>query len=140
MKAITMLVVLILVVTMAAASGTRAATRPAVSAAYEQCLGLAGAPPERCLPLVSARRAFDDFGADRDVYAGDQFGDAGFDQGQELSSPEFWRELAVNLATAALFVVAEEVAKWAAERLRGGGDAPGTIEVQIPPALFDPVR
>jgi hypothetical protein len=138
-KTLSVLVVLVLLVTTVAVSGSRAGPRPAVSAAHRQCFEIAAAPAGGCSSLVSARAAFDEIGADRDVYTGDQFGDAGFDQGQDLSSPEFWREVLVAAVTAIAYTLAEEAAKWAAERL-GGGNMPAVFDTQIPAGVFDPVK
>lgn len=137
MKTVAGLLVLVFLVAAVAVRGSRAQPLPEASTAFRQCHGAPAQMSGRCLPVSSALTGMADMGVDGDVaYVGDYGGDYAYSQEESLSSPEWWREIALAAVTAGLQALALEAAKWAAERL--GGEAPGQLQTQLVPELFDP--
>ena len=142
MKTVAGLMVLVFLVTAVAVRGSRAQPLPEASTAFQQCHGASAQMSGQCLPASSALVGLADMGVDDDVayggdYWGGDWGDRSYGQEESLSSPEWWREVALAAVTAGLQALALEAARWAAERL--GGEAPGQLHTQLVPELFDPV-
>jgi hypothetical protein len=140
MKTLSVLLTLVLLVAVVAARGSLAQPMPATSAAFQHCIRSEAAPSGRCLPVGVLRAGLADMGVDE---MGGQIGGVGgyFDagQGEQLSNPDLWREIAVAAFNAGLYALVGELARWAGERLFGAA-VPAPQRVAIPPALFDPVR
>jgi hypothetical protein len=135
------LLVLVCLVTAVAVRGSRAQPLSEASTAFRQCHEAPARTSGRCVPVSSALMGLADMGVDGDTayggdYGGDHGGDYSYGRQESLSSPEWWREVALAVVTAGIQALALEVAKWAGERL--GGEAPGQLQTQLVPELFDP--
>lgn len=131
-----------------AVSGSRAQSLPGESLAFQQCLGGSPQTGDRCIrPGISVRLAAgEDIGGDRAV---DQVGDtgwAGWDgwgstvgQVENVSDPEFWREILVAVVTKALEHLAQKAVDWGWERFVGTVSSE-VVELGQTPTIFDPVR
>jgi hypothetical protein len=147
MKTLSLLLTLVLLVTVVAVNGSRAQPLPGLSTAFQQCVGHEAVLLGRCLPIGALRTGLADFGGDESVDIGG-YGDAGgyydaggfYDagEGDQFSSPDLWREIAVAALNAGLFALAGEVARWAGERLAGGGAGSTDLRVSVPSTVFDP--
>lgn len=140
MKTLSILLTLVLLVAVVAARGSLAQPIPATSAAFQHCVRSEAAPSGRCLPVGALRAGLDEIGVDQTT---GQIGDAGgyYDagEGEQLSNPDLWREIAVAALNAGLYALVGEFARWAGERLFGGA-MPAPQRSTLPPALFDPVH
>jgi hypothetical protein len=141
MRVIAMLLTLVMFVTVLAVNGSRAQPLPGASAAYRQCVGFEAAPVGRCLPIVTLKAGFDEFGADRQAdqfAAGDGYGSFEQTQGEQLSSPEMWAQLAVKFLEATVLAFAAELGTRLAARAIGSAHLPDS-EVRLSADMFDPV-
>jgi hypothetical protein len=141
MKTVAGILVLVMLVTLVAVSGSRAQPLPGSSVAFRQCLEQASLSGGRCTSAVSIVAGLEEVGGDR---AMDQvgYGDLGQAKGGDLSSPEWPAAVARvigPIVVAALVRVAENFVDRMFDRYWGGGlfaDLPADVS----PVIFDPVE
>lgn len=138
MKTIAGILVLVMLVTVVAVSGSRAQPLPGSSVAFQQCLEQASPSGDRCASAVSFVAGIDEIGGDR---AMDQagYGDFGQAHGGDLSSPEWPGALALAVFTAVLVRAAEHLVDWAFDRYWGGGLS-ADLPAHVSPLIFDPIK
>jgi hypothetical protein len=135
MKTIAGILMLVILVTLVAVSGSRAQPLPASSVAFQQCLGQAALSDGRCTSAVGHVAGVDEFGGDRAMHQAG-YGDLGHAQGGDLSSPEFWRDIGWPVIKAVIL----EVMRWALDRYFGGDSSADLTTEYASPIIFDPAK
>ncbi|MDR7417633.1 MAG: hypothetical protein QN178_01830 [Armatimonadota bacterium] len=141
MRVLAALLSLVMFVTVVAVNGSRAQPLPGASTAYLQCAPSEAAPVGRCLPIVTLRAGFDEFGADTQadqITAGDGYGSVGQSTGEEASDPELLAQLALRALEALVIGFFGELGTRLAERAAGTAHLPET-DVELTADMFDPV-
>lgn len=137
MKTIAGILVLVIFVTVVAVSGSRAQPLPGSSVAFQQCLELASPSGDRCASAVTIVAGVDEVGGGRDMdQAAAYGGDFGQAHGGDLSSPDFWAQIARQVFE----VVVREVVRWALDRHFGGGGSADLTTAYAASEIFDPVK
>lgn len=140
-KVVSMLLAVLVLFTGITAGGVRAQAADVTSPAFDHCLRPT-TTVATCRPSVRVAAGFDDFGPGGDNANGayDAYGSADVQDGsgQDLSSPEWWLDIAKQLANIFLAEVARTAVDWAFRA--GGVEVPGDPDAVNQSPLFDPAR
>ena len=138
MKTIAGILVLVMLVTVVAVSGSRAQPLPGSSVAFQQCLDQASPPGDRCASAVTIVAGVDEVGGERDMNQAAAYG-GDFGQGQDLSSPDLWQAVLAAIVVAVAVRAAEHVVDRVFDRYWGGALS-ADLPAHVSPLIFDPVK
>lgn len=139
MKAIAGLLVLVMLITVVAATGSRAQPLMASSVAFQQCLNQAAPSGDRCASVLALAAGAADFAAEfAGEHAMNQASNYGgdFGQGQDVGEPDPW-------VTAFAREFVKFVLVWVLDRALDryfGGSLSTDLSAYTSPELFDAVR